>query len=68
MDVNALVQNAGATLVSVAWKVVGAVIIWIAGRWLISVLRSARLGRALARQTVRRHALTLHPTPRSASS
>jgi small conductance mechanosensitive channel len=33
----------------VAWKVIGAVIIWIAGRWLISfALRT--LGRALARQ------------------
>src|SRR4051794_16886848 len=49
MDVNALVQNAGTTLVSVAWKVIGAVVLWFAGRWLISfALRM--LSRALARQ------------------
>src|SRR4051812_49909799 len=49
MDVNALVQNAGATLVSVAWKVLGAVVLWIAGRWLISFALRL-LGRALVRQ------------------
>jgi small conductance mechanosensitive channel len=49
MDVNALVQNAGTTLVAVAWKVLGAVVLWIAGRWLISfALRM--LSRALVRQ------------------
>jgi len=36
MDVNALAQNASATLVAVAWKVAGAVVLWFIGRWLIA--------------------------------
>jgi small conductance mechanosensitive channel len=36
MDVNALTQNAIATLSAVAWKVIGAAGLWIIGRWLIS--------------------------------
>src|SRR3954463_3710783 len=49
MDVNALVQNAGTTLVSVAWKVIGAGVLWFAGRWLIAFTLRV-LGRALTRQ------------------
>ena len=36
MDVNALVQNATATLIALAWKVAGAAALWLIGRWLIS--------------------------------
>jgi small conductance mechanosensitive channel len=49
MDVNALTQSAAATLVAVAWKVTGALVLWLAGRWLIG-FGSRLLGRALARQ------------------
>jgi small conductance mechanosensitive channel len=36
MDTNAMIQNASSTLVAVAWKVAGAVVLWFIGRWLIS--------------------------------
>jgi small conductance mechanosensitive channel len=36
MDLNALLQNASVTLVAVAWKIAGAAILWLFGRWLIS--------------------------------
>lgn len=36
MDVNALVQNATATLVALAWKLAGAAALYLVGRWLIS--------------------------------
>ena len=49
MDVNAVMQSAGATLVAVAWKAVGAFVLWLVGRWLIS-LASRLVGRALSRQ------------------
>jgi small conductance mechanosensitive channel len=49
MDVNALVQNASVTLVAVAWKVAGAVALWLVGRWLISFALNL-VGRAFARQ------------------
>ena len=49
MDMNALVQSAAATLVAVAWKVVGALALWLVGRWLIS-LALGMIGRALAHQ------------------
>ena len=49
MDMNALMQGAGATLVAVAWKVAGALVLWLVGRWLIA-LANRLLGRALARQ------------------
>jgi small conductance mechanosensitive channel len=35
MDMNALVASAMATLLAVAWKVIGALLLWLAGRWLI---------------------------------
>jgi small conductance mechanosensitive channel len=35
MDVNVLAQQSVATLVAVAWKVAGAVALWLVGRWLI---------------------------------
>jgi small conductance mechanosensitive channel len=49
MDVNALLQNAGVTLVSLALKVAGAAALWMIGRWLISFTLRL-LGRALERQ------------------
>jgi small conductance mechanosensitive channel len=36
MDMNALMENASVTLVAVAWKVIGAAVLWLVGRWLIS--------------------------------
>ena len=49
MDVNALIQSTSVTLVAVAWKVAGAVVLWLVGRWLISFALKL-LGRALAQQ------------------
>jgi small conductance mechanosensitive channel len=49
MDANTFVQSATATLVAVAWKVVGALVLWLVGRWLIG-LASRLVGRALARE------------------
>jgi small conductance mechanosensitive channel len=49
VDINALVQNASATLVAVGWKVLGAFLLWLAGRWLIS-LALQLVGRAMAQQ------------------
>jgi len=49
MDVNAFVENASATLVAVMWKVAGALVLWLVGRWLIG-FASRLVGRALARQ------------------
>jgi small conductance mechanosensitive channel len=49
MDMNALVQNTGAILVAVAWKVAGAVVLWLIGRWLIGFALRL-LGGALERQ------------------
>ena len=49
MDANAFVQSATATLVAVAWKIVGALVLWLVGRWLIG-LASRLVGRALARE------------------
>jgi len=49
MDVNAVVQNAGVTLVAIGWKVAGAFVLWLAGRWLIG-LALRLLGGALERQ------------------
>ena len=49
MEMNAMVQNATTMLVAVAWKVAGAVVLWLVGRWLIAfALRM--LGRAFDRQ------------------
>ena len=49
MDLNALLQNASATLMAVGWKLLGAVALWLAGRWLIEFALRL-LGRALASQ------------------
>ena len=49
MDVNTLIQSANATLLAVAWRVAGAVVIWLVGRWLIAVALRM-LARSLAPQ------------------
>ena len=49
MDVNALRQLVSATLVAVALKVGGALVLWLIGRWLIGIAVRL-LSRALARQ------------------
>jgi small conductance mechanosensitive channel len=51
MDVNTLIESATATLVAVAWKVAGAFLLWLAGRWLIAFARRL-LGRALENQRI----------------
>ena len=49
MDANALIQSASATLMAVAWKIAGALVLWMGCRWLIAF--SLRLlGRVLAQQ------------------
>ena len=49
MDWNAMAAATAATLTALAWKVAGAVVLWIIGRWLIGfALRM--MGAALARQ------------------
>ncbi len=49
MDVDTITQSAIATLIAVAWKVAGAFVLWLVGRWLIGVANRL-LGRALNRQ------------------
>ena len=49
MDMNTLVQSAVATLIAAAWKVAGALVLWLAGRWLIGFAKRV-LGRALSSQ------------------
>jgi small conductance mechanosensitive channel len=49
MDTNALIQGAAATVIAVAWKVAGALLLWLAGRALIS-FANRLLGRALQNQ------------------
>jgi small conductance mechanosensitive channel len=44
-----LIQSANATLLVVAWRVAGAIVLWLAGRWLIA-LALRMLSRALAPQ------------------
>ena len=36
MDMNAIVANATATLIAVGWRVAGALLLWLVGRWLIN--------------------------------
>jgi small conductance mechanosensitive channel len=51
MAVDTLMESATATLIAVAWKVAGALLLWLVGRWLIAF--AVRLvGRALANQRV----------------
>jgi len=61
MDVNALAQTTATTLVAVGWRIVGAVALWLIGRWLINFVVRL-LQRALTRQqfdaTLSRYILT----------
>src|SRR5262245_48658250 len=57
MDMNTFVQSATATLVAVGWKVAGALLLWLGGRWLIAFgvrlmsrsLENQRFDRTLSR-------------------
>lgn len=49
MDIHPIVQSTVATLVAVGWKVAGALVLWLAGRWLIG-FAVRLLTRALAAQ------------------
>lgn len=49
MDINALTQQAVSTLMQVAWKVAGALVLWLVGRWLIG-LALRLMSHALSRQ------------------
>jgi small conductance mechanosensitive channel len=49
MDLNTFIEGAQVILVAVAWKVAGAFVLWLVGRWLIG-LAIRMLGRALGRQ------------------
>ncbi len=49
MDLHTLAQQAVATLIQIAWKLAGALVLWLIGRWLIR-LALRLLGGALARQ------------------
>ena len=48
MDINAIAQTSVVMLVAAAWKIAGAVALWLVGRWLIGFARRV-LGRALVR-------------------
>ena len=49
MDMKAVMASASATVVAVAWKVAGALILWLVGRWLIR-FAVRMLGQALSKQ------------------
>lgn len=49
MDVNLFIQNATTTLMAAAWKIAGAFVLWLVGRWLIG-FATRTLARALAKQ------------------
>ena len=49
MDINGLTQASSAILIAVAWKLLGAVALWLVGRWLIGFALRI-LGRTLASQ------------------
>jgi len=49
MDMNALFNGAIATLIAAAWKVAGAIVLWLFGRWLIS-FAVRLLGRTLLKE------------------
>jgi small conductance mechanosensitive channel len=49
MDMNALIQSVSVLLVGLVWKLAGAVVLWLAGRWLISFALGL-FSRAFAKQ------------------
>ena len=62
MDTNAIIQSASATLVAVAWKVAGALVLWLVGRWLIG-FATRLVGRALADRLARIPNVLSTPAP-----
>ena len=67
MDLNAMLQNANTPPIAVAWKVAGALVLWLAGRWLIGLgVADARQGARPA--AVRRDATRYVQTGLSGSS
>jgi small conductance mechanosensitive channel len=61
VDLNTVIESAKTMLLAAAWKVAGAIVLWLVGRWLIA-LAVGMVGRALARQqfdvTLTRYLLT----------
>jgi small conductance mechanosensitive channel len=51
MDLNTLTQSTVVTLTALAWKIAGALALWLVGRWLIGFALRL-LSRGLARQNV----------------
>jgi small conductance mechanosensitive channel len=51
MDLSAITRDVTATLIVVAWKVAGAIALWLLGRWLISLALNV-VRRALGRQHI----------------
>ena len=51
MDTNAVIQATVTTLVAVGWKIAGAILLWLVGRWLIGIA-VRMLSRALAGQRI----------------
>ena len=51
MDLNAMAATTQTLLTTLAWKLAGALVLWIAGRWLIR-LALRLLGKSMARQQV----------------
>jgi small conductance mechanosensitive channel len=49
MQLNSFIEDAKVVLLAVAWKVAGAFVLWLVGRWLIA-LAVRMMGRALGRQ------------------
>jgi small conductance mechanosensitive channel len=49
MDLNLVIESGKAMLLAAAWKVAGALVLWLVGKWLIA-LALRMLGRALDRQ------------------
>ena len=49
MDWNPITAATAATLTALAWKIAGAAVLWLIGRWLIAIALRL-LGKALARQ------------------
>src|SRR6187402_3106072 len=51
MDLNAMAATTQTLLTTLAWKLAGALVLWIAGRWIIR-LALGLLGKSMARQQV----------------
>src|SRR6185503_5479576 len=49
MDASSFIESAKTTLIAVAWRAAGAIVLWLVGRWLIGFAKRM-IGRALARQ------------------